>query len=98
MRVFERPAEFLHSEKKSPVDMTMKSSCCIQPRVLGKPVEYQQIPFEAFEQQAGEEVTIIKSAGLRTSATTRICELKRDFPAPTDFESHLRDHDWTKPT
>jgi len=24
-------------------------------------------------------------------------ELKRDFPAPTDFESYLR-HDWTKPT
>jgi len=22
--------------------------------------------------------------------------LKRDFPAPTDFESYLREHDWVK--
>jgi hypothetical protein len=27
--------------------------------VLGKPVNYQQIPFEAFEQQVGEEITLM---------------------------------------
>jgi hypothetical protein len=30
--------------------------------LLGKKIEYQQIPFEAFEQQAGEEVTIFRNS------------------------------------
>jgi uncharacterized protein YbjT (DUF2867 family) len=97
--VFERPAEFLHSEKEvASVDMTMTEIAAVFSRVLGKPVEYQQIPFEAFEQQAGEEVTIMYRWFENVGYNANLAELKRDFPAPTDFESYLRDHDWTKPT
>ncbi len=95
--VFERPADFLHREQEvASVDMTMTQIAAAFSRVLGKNVEYQQIPFEAFEQQAGEEITIMyrwfENVGYRADLT----QLKRDFPAPTDFESYLREHGWTK--
>ena len=41
------------------VDMTMPEIAAAFSHVLGKTVQYQQIPFEAFEQQAGEELAII---------------------------------------
>lgn len=60
--------------------------------VLGKKVEYQQIPFEAFEQQAGEEVTIMFRWFENVGYIADFAQLKRDFTAPTDFESYLRGH------
>lgn len=96
--VFERPADFLNREiEVASVEMTMPEIAAAFGHVLGKNVEYQQIPFEAFEQQAGEEMTIMyrwfEDAGYRAD----LAALKRDFPAPTDFESYLRDHDWAQP-
>ncbi len=58
--VFDRPTEFLNREiEVASVEMTMPEIAAAFSRVLGKTVEYQQIPFEAFEQQVGEEATII---------------------------------------
>ena len=65
--------------------------------VLGKPVTYQQIPFEAFEQQAGEEVTIMYRWFERVGYAADLAQLQREFPAPTDFESYLRSSGWAKP-
>ena len=64
--------------------------------VLGKPVNYQQIPFEAFEQQAGEEVTIMYRWFENVGYIADLAQLKRDFPALTNFESYLRSGDWAK--
>ncbi|MEH1835670.1 MAG: NmrA/HSCARG family protein [Nostoc sp.] len=96
--VFDRPTDFLNREQEvASVNMTMTEIAATFSRVFGKNVEYQQIPFEAFEQQAGEEVTImyrwLENVGYRAD----LAQLKRDFPAPTDFESYLRDHNWAKP-
>ncbi|MBD0310531.1 MAG: NmrA/HSCARG family protein, partial [Microcoleus sp. T1-bin1] len=56
--VFECPADFINREiEVASVEMTMTEIAAAFSRVLGKNVAYQQIPFEAFEQQAGEEVT-----------------------------------------
>lgn len=56
--VFQRPADFLNREiEVASVDMTMIEIAAAFSRVLGKTVNYQQIPFEAFEQQAGAELT-----------------------------------------
>ncbi|MEP0811355.1 hypothetical protein [Trichocoleus sp. ST-U2] len=63
-------------------------------RVLGKTVQYQQIPFEAFEQQIGEELTIMYRWFENVGYAADLVQLKRDFPAQTNFESYLRDHDW----
>jgi uncharacterized protein YbjT (DUF2867 family) len=96
--VFERPADFMKREiEVASVEMTMPEIAAAFSRVLGNPINYQQISFEAFEQKAGEEVTIMfrwfENVGYRAD----LAQSKRDFPAPTDFESYLRDCGWAKP-
>lgn len=93
--VFDRPADFMNREiELASVDMTMPEIAAAFSRVLGKTVQYQQIPFEAFEQQIGEELTIMYRWFENVGYAADLAQLKRDFPAPTDFESYLRDHDW----
>ncbi|MFN6498073.1 MAG: NmrA/HSCARG family protein [Nostoc sp. DedQUE01] len=95
--VFERPADFMHREiEVASVEMTMPEIAAAFSHVLDKPVNYQQIPFEAFEQQAGEEVTIMFRWFENVGYAADLAQLKRDFPAPTDFESYLRDRGWAK--
>jgi uncharacterized protein YbjT (DUF2867 family) len=90
--VFERPADFANRAiEVASVEMTMPEIAAAFSHVLGKKVEYQQIPFEAFEQQAGEEVTIMFRWFENVGYTADFAQLKRDFPAPTDFETYLRD-------
>jgi uncharacterized protein YbjT (DUF2867 family) len=104
--VFERPADFLKREiEVASVDMTMTEIAAAFSRVLGKSVNYQQIPFEAFEQQAGDEVTSMYRWFENVGYAANLAELKRDFPAPTDFEFYLRvgaaslkeNRGWAKP-
>ena len=96
--VFERPADFLSRELEvASVEMTMTEIAAAFSHVLGKPVHYQQIPFAAFEQQAGREVATMYHWFEDVGYIANFAELRRDFPAPTSFESYLRDHDWAKP-
>jgi uncharacterized protein YbjT (DUF2867 family) len=91
--VFERPADFTNRAiEVASVEMTMPEVAEIFSRVLDKPVTYKQIPFEAFEQQAGEEVAIMFRWFENVGYTADFAQLKHDFPAPTDFESYLRGH------
>jgi hypothetical protein len=78
------------------VEMTMPEIAIALSQVLGKPVNYQQIPFEAFEQQVGEELTIMYRWFENVGYTADFPQLQRDFSAPTDFESYLRDRNWTE--
>ena len=95
--VFERPTDFMNREiEAASVEMTMPEVATAFSRVLGKTINYQQIPFEAFEQQAGEEVTIMYRWFENVGYTADFTQLKRDFHELTDFESYLRDHDWAK--
>ncbi|MBD2308972.1 NmrA/HSCARG family protein [Chroococcidiopsis sp. FACHB-1243] len=96
--VFSRSADFSNREiEVASVDMTMTEIAAAFSRVLGKTVQYQQIPFEAFEQQAGEEMTIMYHWFENVGYAADLAQLKRDFSAPTDFESYLRDRGWAKP-
>jgi uncharacterized protein YbjT (DUF2867 family) len=99
--VFEHPADFANREIRqsrrfanevASVEMTMPEIAAAFSHVLGKKVEYQQIPFAAFEQQAGEEVTMMYRWFENVGYIADFAQLKRDFPAPTDFESYLRGH------
>ena len=95
--VFKRPAVFMHREiELASVEMTLPEIAAAFRRVLGKPVNYQQIPFEAFEQQAGEEVTIMFRWFENVGYAADLAQLKRDFPQLTDFETYLRDQGWAK--
>ncbi len=95
--VFDRPEDFMNREiEVASVEMTMPEVAAAFSRVLGKPVNYQQIPFEAFEQQAGEEVTIMFRWFENVGYTADFAQLKRDFPALSNFESYLRDRGWAK--
>jgi uncharacterized protein YbjT (DUF2867 family) len=96
--VFERPADFINREiEVASVEMTMPEIAGAFSHILGKPVNYQQIPFEAFEQQAGEEVTIMFRWFENVGYAADLAELKRTFQAPTNFEGYLRTHGWAKP-
>ncbi len=93
--VFERPEEFMNrAEEVASVDMTMLEIAAAFSRVLGKKVEYQQIPFEAFEQQAGEEVTIMYRWFENVGYNADLAQLKSDFSKLSDFESYLRARGW----
>ena len=91
--VFERPADFAYREiEVASVDLTMTEVAAAFSRVLGKTIDYQQIPFETFEQQAGLEMTMMYRWFEQVGYTADFAQLKRDFSAPTDFESYLRAH------
>jgi uncharacterized protein YbjT (DUF2867 family) len=91
--VFERPADFANRAiEVASVEMTMPEISAAFSHVLGKPVAYQQIPFEAFEQQAGKEVTIMYRWFENVGYSADFAQLKRELPAPSDFESYLRAH------
>ncbi|MBW4474978.1 MAG: NmrA/HSCARG family protein [Stenomitos rutilans HA7619-LM2] len=95
--VFERPTEFINREiEVASVEMTMPEIAATFSHVLEKPIAYQQIPFEAFEQQAGAEVTTMYRWFEQVGYIANFAELKRDFSAPTDFEAYLRDQGWVK--
>jgi uncharacterized protein YbjT (DUF2867 family) len=96
--VFERPADFLHREiEVASVEMTMPEIAAAFSHVLGKPVRYQQIPFEAFEQQAGQEVAMMYRWFETVGYDANFTQLRQEFSAPTDFEAYLRDRNWAKP-
>jgi uncharacterized protein YbjT (DUF2867 family) len=91
--VFERPTDFANRAiEVASIEMTMSEVAAAFSHVLGKKVEYQQIPFEAFEQQAGEEVTIMYRWFENVGYSANFAQLQREFSTPTDFESYLRGH------
>jgi len=90
--VFERPADFANREiEVASVEMSMTEIAAAFSRILGRSVTYQQIPFAAFEQQAGKEMTIMYRWFENVGYSADFAQLKRDFPAPTDFESYWHD-------
>jgi uncharacterized protein YbjT (DUF2867 family) len=95
--VFARFTDFANREiEVASGEMTMPEVAAAFTRVLGKKVAYQQIPFEAFEQQAGAEMTTMYRWFENVGYGADLAQLKRDLPAPTDFDSYLREHDWVK--
>ncbi|AGY58367.1 NmrA/HSCARG family protein [Gloeobacter kilaueensis] len=97
--VFERPAEFLNREiEVASVEMTMTEVAAAFSRVLAKTVQYQQIPFEAFEQQAGKEMTIMYRWFENVGYRADLAELRRIFSKLSSLESYLREKGWAKLT
>ena len=94
--VFERREQFLGAALEvASVTMTMPEAARTLSRVMERNVKYEQIPFEAFEKQAGAEVTTMfrwfETDGYRADLPA----LEREFGPLTDFKSHLRAHGWS---
>lgn len=95
--VFERPADFLNCAiEVASVNMTMPEVAATFSNVLGKTVKYQQIPFEAFEKQAGKEIAMMYQWFENVGYAADFDELKHNFFEPTDLETYLREHGWSK--
>lgn len=97
--VFERPGEFLNRDiELASVELTMTETAAAFSRATGKLVEYRQVPFEAFEQQAGAETTAMFRWFENFGYAANLEKLKSEFFAPTNLESYLREHGWAKLT
>ena len=95
--VFERREEFLNQAiDAASVEMTMPEVAAAFSNVLGKKIEYQQIPLSAFGEQGGEEMTKMYDWFERTGYRANLPELREKFGHLTDLETYLRSHGWGK--
>ena len=94
-QVFERPDEFLNRAiETASVEMTMTQVASAFSHVLGIPVAYQQVPFEAFEKQAGKEMSAMFQWFEDKGYAADLHGLKREFGEATNLEPYLRAHGW----
>lgn len=63
-------------------------------RVIGRPVRYVQIPWEQFQQAAGEEITVMTKWFNNVGYEANIPALRAEYPKLTTFEQYLRHHNW----
>ena len=63
-------------------------------RVIGREVSYYQVPWDQFEEQVGEEVTLNSRWMNDVGYEADIAALRQEYPELTSFESYLRSHVW----
>lgn len=73
-------------------ELSMQDTAAVFSRVLGRDVQYQQVPWEAFEQQAGEEMTIMYRWFESTGYEADIEACRRAHPGLQTLEAFLRQH------
>jgi uncharacterized protein YbjT (DUF2867 family) len=63
-------------------------------RVIGREVTYYQVPWDQFEEQVGEEVTLNSRWMNDVGYEADIAALRQEYPELTSFERYLRSHGW----
>jgi uncharacterized protein YbjT (DUF2867 family) len=63
-------------------------------RVIGREVSYYQVPWDQFEEQVGEEVTLNSRWMNDVGYEADIAGLRQEYPELTSFERYLRSHGW----
>jgi uncharacterized protein YbjT (DUF2867 family) len=63
-------------------------------RVIGRPVTYQQVPWEEYREAAGEEYHDMFRWFQDVGYDVDIPALREEYPELTDFEGYLRRHGW----
>jgi uncharacterized protein YbjT (DUF2867 family) len=66
-------------------------------RVIGREVSYYQVPWDQFEEQMGEEVTVNYRWFNDVGYEADIATLQQEYPELTTFEQYLRSHGWEGP-
>ena len=96
--VFERPGDFLgRAIDVASSEMTLTDITATLGEVTGKAIRYQQVPFEAYQQQVGEELTTMFRWLEETGYSANLAALTDDFFEPTAFGTYLRGHGWAQP-
>ena len=63
-------------------------------RVIGREVEYYQVPWDQFEKQMGEEYAVMYRWFNEVGYEADIAALQQEYPELTTFERYLRSHRW----
>ncbi len=92
---FEHPEEWIGREVDLGGDeQTMPEIAETFGRVIGREISYYQVPWDQFEEQMGEEVTVqyrwLNDVGYEAD----IAALRQEYPELTTFERYLRSHGW----
>lgn len=96
-KVFAQGEEFLGKKiDVTSTEITLNEVAATFSRVMDREIKYQQIPFEAFEKQAGEEATIMFRWFENIGYSGNIKELEKEFFQLSSLETYLKMHDWGK--
>jgi uncharacterized protein YbjT (DUF2867 family) len=63
-------------------------------RIVGREVDYYQVPWDQFEEQMGEEYAVMYRLFDDVGYEADIDALRREYPELTTFERYLRSHGW----
>jgi uncharacterized protein YbjT (DUF2867 family) len=92
---FEHPDEWLGREVDLAGDeQTMPEIAETFGRVIGREVEYYQVPWDQFEEQMGEEYAVMYRWFNDVGYEADIAVLRQEYPELTTFERYLRSHGW----
>lgn len=95
--VFGDRDKFLGKEiEVASVDITMNEVAESFSNILDKKVSYQQIPFEAFQKQVGEEVATMFHWFEDIGYNADIKSLQKTFFKLSSLEDYLNEHQWNK--
>jgi uncharacterized protein YbjT (DUF2867 family) len=75
-------------------ELTMLEIAGTLSRVIGRNVDYFQVPWEGFEEQMGEEYTVMYRWFNDQGYEANIAALRDDYPGLSSFEQYLCGHGW----
>lgn len=92
---FEHPDEWTRREVDlAGEEQTMPEIAQTFGRVMGREVEYYQVPWDQFEEQMGEEYAVMYRWFNDVGYEADIAALRQESPELTTFEQYLRGHGW----
>jgi uncharacterized protein YbjT (DUF2867 family) len=75
-------------------ELTMPEMAGTFSRVIGRNVEYVQVPWKDFEERMGEEYTVMYRWFNDRGYEANIAALRDEYPGLFSFEQYLRAHGW----
>src|SRR5215207_4371513 len=92
---FDDPESWIGREEDIAGDeLTMPEIAGTFSRVIGRNVDYFQVPWEGFEEQMGEEYTIMYRWFNDEGYEANIAALRDEYSGLISFEQYLRGHGW----
>jgi uncharacterized protein YbjT (DUF2867 family) len=92
---FENPDEWVGREVDLAGDeLTMPEVADTFSRVVGRQVDYFQTPWDQFEEQMGEEFTVMYRWFNDYGYEADVAGLRKEHPGLVSFEQFLRTHGW----
>ena len=94
-QAFDNPAEWLNvSIDIAGDDHTQREIAELFSRVTGKEVSYVQVTWDEFEEQQGEEMTIMEKWFENVGYSVDVDELRGNYPWLTSLEQYLMENGW----